>query len=160
DRMCSESECVFELIDTVVKAAGGDMQNGVRIDQWPAKREMMDPYHVVRREKLKVPRPGSTSVPAGLLCADANIQVELITLIPREGLKREVFSSDKIPQPTFGYAQGFNVGDYVFTAAQVPTDWENGIAPEARVNPHFWEGNRIDRETRYTLDNMKLTLEE
>ena len=61
--------------------------------------------------------------------------------------------------PLAGYSPAIRAGDFVFLAGQVPTDWKSGIAPEARVDPNFWEGSRIERETRYILENMALTLE-
>src|SRR5262249_21768634 len=146
-------------VKAILEAGGTNLQNGVRIDQFPTSRDMIDPYHVLRKGLLTPPRPASTSVHiAGLLCPQANIAVELIAAIPEDGFRKEGISAD-IPQPLAGYSPALRIGDFVFLAGQVPTDWKSGIAPEAQVDPRFWEGNRIDREARFTLKNMDLTLQ-
>jgi enamine deaminase RidA (YjgF/YER057c/UK114 family) len=159
DLMIRESRYVLKTIGTILKEGGTDIQSGIRIDQFPVTRAMLDPYHVVRKMLIPAPRPASTSVEvAGLLCPQAHIQVELIAAIPEEGFRKEGISAD-IPQPLAGYSPAVRIGDYVFLAGQVPTDWKSGIAPEAQVDPKFWEGNKIDREARFTLKNMDLTLQ-
>ncbi len=155
-----ETKYIYQTIQTVLAAAGTDIQNGVRIDQYPVSRSAVDPYHVARKNILKPPRPASTSVDIlGLLSPEATIQVETIAIVPAPGFQKEGINTDKIPQPLAGYSPAVRAGDFVFLAGQVPTDWKSGIAPEARVDPNFWEGSRIERETRYILKNMALTLE-
>lgn len=161
DALIRETRFIFDSIEAVVKAGGASLENAVRIDSFPVKREAIDAYHVVRREKIDPPRPASTSVGVkGLLATNASTQVELVAIIPEGDLQKTGVNSDKIPQPLAGYSPAVVAGDFIFLAGQVATDWKTGLAPEARVDPNFWEGNRIDRETRYTLKNMAITLEE
>ena len=155
-----ETKYIYETIQTVLTAAGTDIQNGVRIDQFPVSRKAVDPYHVARKTLLPPPRPASTSVDIlGLLAPEASISVEMMAIVPAPGFTKEAINTDKIPQPLAGYSPAIRAGDFVFLAGQVPTDWKNGIAPEARVNPQFWEGSTIERETRFILKNMAITLE-
>jgi enamine deaminase RidA (YjgF/YER057c/UK114 family) len=155
-----ETKYIYKTIQAVLATAGTDIQKGVRIDQFPVSRNAVDPYHVARKNILEAPRPASTSVDIlGLLSPDASIQVEMIAIVPAPGFEKEGIKADQIPQPLAGYSPAIRAGDFVFLAGQVPTDWKSGIAPEARVDPNFWEGSRIERETRYILKNMALTLE-
>ncbi len=155
-----ETGYIYEVLQAVLAVAGTDIQNGVRIDQFPVSRAAVDPYHVARKTILQPPRPASTSVDIlGLLAPDASIQVEMIAIVPTPEFQKQGINTDKIPQPLAGYSPAIRAGDFVFLAGQVPTDWKSGIAPEARVDPNFWEGSRIERETRYILKNMALTLE-
>ena len=159
DSMILQARSVLSMLQTILRAGGSDLQHGARIDQFPTTRAMLDPYHIARREVMDPPRPASTSVHiAALLCPTATSQIELLAIIPEEGFRKEGISAD-IPQPLAGYSPALRVGDWVFLAGQVATDWKSGIAPEAHVDPRFWEGNKIDRETRFVLQNMKLTLE-
>jgi enamine deaminase RidA (YjgF/YER057c/UK114 family) len=159
DSMILQARAIMTMLGTIVTAGGTTLQQGARIDQFPTTRLMMDPYHVARREMIDPPRPASTSVQiATLLCPAATSQIELLAIIPEDGFRKEGISAD-IPQPLAGYSPALRVGDFVFLAGQVPTDWRSGIAPEAIVDPRFWEGNSIDREARFTLKNLKLTLE-
>jgi enamine deaminase RidA (YjgF/YER057c/UK114 family) len=159
DGMILQARSVLGMLQTILAAGGSGLQHGARIDQFPTSRAMLDPYHIARREVMDPPRPASTSVhiPA-LLAPAATSQVELLAIIPEDGFRKEGISAD-IPQPLAGYSPALRVGDWVFLAGQVATDWKSGVAPEAQVDPRFWEGNRIDRETAFTLQNMKLTLE-
>ena len=159
DGLILQARSVLAMLQKILVAGGSDLSQGARIDQFPTSRAMMDPYHVARREVMDPPRPASTSVhvPA-LLAPQANSQIELLAIIPEDGFSKEGISAD-IPQPLAGYSPALRVGDWVFLAGQVATDWKSGIAPQAQVDPRFWEGNEIDRQTRFTLLNMKLTLE-
>ncbi len=142
-----ETKYIYETIQSVLATAGTDIQNGVRIDQYPVSRSAVDPYHVARKSILKPPRPASTSVDIlELLAPDASIQVEMIAIVPAGGFEKEGINTDRIPHPLAGYSPAIRAGDFVFLAGQVPTDWKSGIAPEARVDPNFWEGSRIERE--------------
>lgn len=155
-----ESQVLFEYMHDVLRAAGADLQNAVRIDQFPTSREMVDPYHIVRRDLIKSPRPASTSVViTGLMVPEANTEVELVCIYPQDGFRKEGVFTDKIPQPLGGYAPAIRAGDWIFVSGQVPSDFRTGLAPEARVDPNFWEGDAIDKQARFTLKNLALTLE-
>lgn len=158
--MILEGRHILRLLDKAATAAGTSLANAVRVDQFPTSRTMVDPYHVERRAVIHPPRPASTSVVvSGLMVPECNTEVELVCIIPEPGFEKEGINTDKIPQPLGGYAPAIRAGDFVFVAGQVPSDFRTGLAPEARVDPNFWEGNPIDKQTRYTLDNIKLTLE-
>ena len=158
--MLLESRYVLRLLDRAARAAGTNLENAVRIDQFPTSRSMVDPYHEERKVMIRPPRPASTSVVvAGLMVPACNTAVELVCIIPEPGFEKEGITTDKIPQPIGGYAPAIRAGDFVFVAGQVPSDFMTGLALKAGVNPKFWEGNAIDRQTRYTLDNIRLTLE-
>src|SRR3546814_20715201 len=89
----------------------------------------------------------------------ANIEVDLGAIRPGAGFEKKGVTTDRIPQPLGGYSPAIAVGDFVFVAGQVPTDWKSGVAPEAQVDPNFWEGSPIDRQARFVLDNLASTLE-
>ncbi|MCS0494736.1 Rid family hydrolase [Ancylobacter sp. MQZ15Z-1] len=158
--MIRETRFIFETLGAVLRAGGTTMDQAVRIDSFPTTRDAIDPYHVVRREFMDPPRPASTSVAVdALLAPQASTQVELVAIVPQDDLKKEGIDTDRIPQPLGGYSPAVVAGDFVFLAGQVPTDWKTGVAPEAKVDPNFWEGNQIDRQARLTLKNMAITLE-
>lgn len=160
DKQINEARYILGALEKILEEGGTNLQQAVRIDQFPTSREAIDPYHVVRREVIKSPRPASTSVGVeGLLCSEATIQAEVVAIVPDEGFQKAGVETDAIPAPLGGYAPAIRVGDFVFLAGQMATDFKTGVPEEAEVNPTFWEGNRIDRQTRYTLKNMAKTLE-
>lgn len=155
-----EARYIFRNLETVLAAAGTDVSNGVRLQQFPTSRAAMDPYHVERREFIKPPRPASTSVEVtGLAVPECSIEVEVVAIVPEAGFEKEPITTDRIPQPLGGYTPAIRAGDFVFVAGQIPSDLTTGLAPEARVDPNFWEGSEIDRQARYTLRNLQHTLE-
>jgi len=155
-----ESRCILRQLQATLEACGTTMANAVRIDQFPTSREMVDPYHVERRDFIQPPRPASTSVViSGLMVPDCNTEVEVVAIRPEAGFTKGSVATDRIPQPIGGYTPAITAGDFIFVSGQVPSDFRTGLAPEARVNPQFWEGNAIDKQARYTLQNLAITLE-
>ena len=50
------------------------------------------------------------------------------------------------------------VGDLVFAAGQLASDFKTGVPPEARLDPAFpYYGSSIKRQTRDILDNLVRT---
>lgn len=158
--MVLESRHILQQLQRLLEACGTSMANAVRIDQFPTSRAMVDPYHIERRDFIKPPRPASTSVVIpGLMVPDCNTEVEIVAICPESGFEKGSVSTDKIPQPIGGYTPAITCGDFIFVSGQVPSDFRTGLAPEARVNPNFWEGNEIDKQARFTLQNLAITLE-
>jgi enamine deaminase RidA (YjgF/YER057c/UK114 family) len=157
-----EARYILNAIEAAFKAAGTSVAHGVWLNQFVTGREHVDPYHEVRREFIKPPRPASTTVAQpGLLAPDATIQVDLVAIDPALAPAKEGITSDRIPQPLAGagYSPAVRVGDYVFVAGQMATDFRTGIPPEAQANPIFWEGSTIRRQTEYILKNLAIVLE-
>ncbi len=157
-----ESRYILTAIEAAFKAAGTSLTQGVWLNQFVTGREHVDPYHEVRREFIKPPRPASTTVAqSGLLAPDATIQVDMVAIDPTLGPPKEGITTDKIPQPLAGagYSPAVRVGDYIFVAGQMATDFRTGVPPEAQANPIFWEGSTIRRQTEYILKNLAIALE-
>ena len=75
-------------------------------------------------------------------------------------MKREIVKSDKVPAPMAHYCQGVMVGDTVYAAGQIASDYKTGVPPEARQDPAFpFYGSNIQRQTRYVLQNLRATFE-
>src|SRR5512132_4168096 len=63
-----------------------------------------------------------------------------------------------IPQPLANYTPAARVGNLVFAAGQLASDFKHGVALEARGDaafPHY--GSAIKRQTRYVLENLART---
>lgn len=57
-------------------------------------------------------------------------------------------------------AEAVRAGNYIFTSAALATDWKNGIAPEATVDPRFpYFGSEIERQTDYIMRSLSRTLQ-
>src|SRR5438128_1773431 len=65
-----------------------------------------------------------------------------------------------IPQPLASYTPAARAGDLVFATGHLASDFKQGVAPEARVDPAFpYYGSEIKRQTRYVLENLARTFE-
>jgi len=157
-----EARYILTTIEAALKEAGTSVAQGVWLNQFVTAREHVDPYHEVRREFLQPPRPASTTVAQPeLLARDATVQVDMVAIDPALSPPKEGIAVETIPRPLSGagYSPAVGVGDYVFVAGQMATDFRTGIPPEAQVNPTFWEGSAIQRQTEFILKNLALTLE-
>src|SRR4029079_16898245 len=94
-----------------------------------------------------------------LLVKDTLVEIDLIGYVPSKGLKHEVVTSS-IPRPLANYNEAFVVGDLVFTAGQLASDFKTGIPPEARKKDGFpFYGSDIELQTADILENLKKTSE-
>lgn len=70
-------------------------------------------------------------------------------------------SSDRVPRPLANYSQGVQVGDLIFLAGQLASDFVTGVPRELRVPPEYpYYGSEIERQTRYVLTNIAAQLED
>jgi enamine deaminase RidA (YjgF/YER057c/UK114 family) len=157
-----ESRYILKTIETALGQAGTSVANAIWLNQFVTAREHVDPYHEVRRDVIKPPRPASTTVAQPeLLAAGATVQVDMVAIDPALSPPKEGIVVSTIPQPLSGagYSPAVRVGDHVFVAGQMATDFRTGIPAEAQANPTFWEGSTIRRQTEFILKNLALTLE-
>ena len=74
-----------------------------------------------------------------------------------ETVKIEIIKSSS-PRPLANYNECFKVGPWVFAAGQIASDYQTGVAPEARRKPAFpYYGSDIKLQTRFILENFKKT---
>ena len=177
---------IMENLSSIMSAAGADISDdSVRIQQWrvaphPTLEELEEgntwtglsvtPYYRARNSYIAEPRPASTGMGVRrLLLRDGLIGVDMIGIHPSSGPgKSGVGVPKELPAPLAGYSPAILNGDWVFLAGEIPTDWNgdfmteqhmgplSSLAPEARVNPYFWYGSPIEKQTEYTLSKLDL----
>ena len=75
--------------------------------------------------------------------------------------KAEQLTSDSVPTPMAHYSQGSRVGDLIFLAGQIASDYETGVPAELGRQPGYeYYGSDIKDQTRYVLENIKASLED
>jgi enamine deaminase RidA (YjgF/YER057c/UK114 family) len=155
-----EAERVFDNIEEVLRAAGSDWANVVRVDQYYPRPTAVDHYHVVRHARFGSSIPPSTSIlMPNLLLADAEMDVQVIAAVPGLGFTAEHMKHrDLAGHPTSGYSPALRVGDFVFaagaTASPVGDDPAHRGLPEAAQRPEYsqWRGEPIKLETEYIIN--------
>ena len=113
-------------------------------------------FDEVWKEYFRTPPARTTVGTTGLLVRDAMIEIDLIGYVP--GTMECTAVKSDAPQPLANYSEAFRVGDFVFAAGQIPSDYATGIPAEARTDPAFpYYGSEIKKRTRYVLDNLAKT---
>src|SRR5712671_6427264 len=82
----------------------------------------------------------------------------------QKGYSRDVPGVDiavpGIPKPLASYTPAARAGDLVFAAGHLASDFKQGVADEARLDPAFpYYGSAIKKQTRYVLENLARTFE-
>ena len=72
-------------------------------------------------------------------------------------MKVTAVTSDN-PKPIANYTEAFRVGDLIFAAGQLATDFKTGVPTEAKTNLAFpYYGSDIKLQTHYILKNLQRT---
>jgi len=75
--------------------------------------------------------------------------------------KIETLHSDRVPTPMAHYTQGVRVGDLIFLAGQIASDYKTGVPAELSRAPGYpFYGSDIKAQTKYVLTNLKANLED
>ena len=66
----------------------------------------------------------------------------------------------EVPKPVAAYVPAVRTGPYVYTAGQLASHPETGVAVDARQDPAFpFYGSDIQKQTRYILQNLRSVFE-
>ena len=154
-----QTRYVLENLKKTFEAAGSSLDNVVKAQVFLMDLDDFNGFDEVWREFFKTPPPRTTVGTTGLLVEGTLVEIDLIGYVPSKDVKRKAIKSS-IPQPLANYTEAFAVGDLVFAAGQVPSDFKNGVAPEARKREGFpYYGSDIKLQARYVLENLKKTFE-
>jgi enamine deaminase RidA (YjgF/YER057c/UK114 family) len=177
-----ESRCILGKLQSTVAAAGCDLRKDVlRIWQWmtsdhPTQEEFAAgsnwagrsiwPYISARDDFISEPRPASTGMGVRELAArGASMAVDLICAADG-GQSVGIAPPAGMPVPVAGYSPALQHGDWIFLAGDLATDWVgdfhaptssgagNAVAKEAQINPFFWYGSSIEKQTNYVLEKL------
>ncbi len=147
---------VLDNLAKTFEAAGSSLDHIVKAQVFLEDLNEFNAFDEVWKEYFTTPPARTTVGTTGLLVKDAMIEIDLIGYVPDE-VACAAIKSD-IPQPLANYTEAFRVGDFVFAAGQLPTDFVAGIPAEARTDPNYpFYGSDIKKRTRYVLDNLAKT---
>jgi reactive intermediate/imine deaminase len=75
-------------------------------------------------------------------------------------MQREVLKGSATPTPMAHYCQGVRVGDTIYAAGQIASDYQTGVPSQARQDPAFpYYGSQIQKQARYILQNLRSVLQ-
>jgi reactive intermediate/imine deaminase len=159
-----QTRYILQNLQASLEDGGSDLDHVVKAQVFLKDSEDFNQFDEVWREFFSSPPPRTTveTGPKGLLVPGTLVEIDLIATAADAADQPVALSSDRVPKPLANYTQATGVGDFLFLAGQVPSHFgEGGIAPEARVDPAFpYYASPIERQTRYTLENLKALLED
>jgi enamine deaminase RidA (YjgF/YER057c/UK114 family) len=151
-----QTRYILNNFKTVFAAAGTSLDRVVKAHVYLKDLHDFNGYDEAWKEFFPSPPPRTTVGVPDLLVRDALVEIDLIAASP--SARREFIDVPDIPKPLANYAPALRVGNLVFAAGALATDFKTGIAPEARIDPAFpYYGSAIKRETRYILNNLRKT---
>ena len=150
---------ILENLKKTFEAAGSSLDHVLKAQVFLTDLDNFHGFDSVWKRYFKVPPPRTTIGCTGLLVKDTLVEIDLIAYVPRAGLKHEVIKSSA-PRPLAHYNEAFTLGNYVFAAGQIASDYVGGVPAHARKHASFpYYGSDIELQTTYVLDNLKKTFE-
>ena len=154
-----QTEFVLENLKKTFEAAGSSLDHVVKAQVFMTNLNDFAGFDQVWKRYFKVPPPRTTVGTSGLLVRETLVEIDLIGYVPRSGLKHEVIKSGA-PRPLANYSEAFTLGDFVFAAGQIASDYKTGVPTAARKHPNFpFYGSDIKLQATYILNNLKQTFE-
>ena len=152
-----QTDYILKNLKQTFEAAGSSLDHVVKAQVFLTNLNDFAGFDQVWKRYFKVPPPRTTVGTSGLLVKDTLVEIDLIGYVPRDGLKHEAIQSDA-PRPLANYSEAFVLGDLVFAAGQIASDYKTGVPTEARKHPNFpYYGSDIKLQTAYILENLKKT---
>lgn len=153
-----QADYILKNLKMTFEAAGSSLDNVVKAQVFLRDLKLFNAFDEVWKQYFRSPPPRTTVGTTGLLVEDTLVEVDLIGYVPKKGLSARAIKSGA-PQPLANYTEAIRVGDFVFAAGQLASDFKTGIPSEAKVDPAFpYYGSDIKRQTHYILKNLKKTL--
>jgi reactive intermediate/imine deaminase len=154
-----QTDYILKNLKLTFEAAGSSLDHIVKAQVFLTNLDDFAGFDQVWKQYFKVPPPRTTVGTTGLLVKDTLLEIDLIGYVPRSGLKHAVIKSDA-PRPLANYSEAFTLGNFVFAAGQIASDYKTGVPSDARKHANFpFYGSDIKLQTRYILDNLKRTFE-
>jgi reactive intermediate/imine deaminase len=155
-----QTDFILRHMKNTFEAAGSSLDHVLKAQVFLTDLNDFHGFDTVWKRYFKVPPPRSTIGTTGLLIEGTLIEIDLTGYVAGAGVEHKVLSSPANPKPLANYSEAFVMGDYVFAAGQIASDYKTGVPPEARKKPGFpYYGSDIELQTDFVLKNLKNTFE-
>ncbi|HVV91383.1 MAG TPA: RidA family protein, partial [Solirubrobacterales bacterium] len=156
-----QTRFVLENIKKNLEDAGSDLDHVVKAQVFILDCDLFNGFDEVWQEFFPTPPPRTTvqTGPKGLLVPGTLVEIDVIA-VPSTAEVQQV-DVPGLGRPIANYTPAVKWNDFVFLAGQLATDFEDGgIARAARVDPNYpFYAAEIEKQTEYTLENLKKALE-
>jgi reactive intermediate/imine deaminase len=154
-----QTRFVLENLKKTFEASGSSLDNVFKAQVFLTELNDFFAFDEVWKEYFKVPPARTTVGTTGLLVKDTLVEIDLIGFVPGKGVDKQVIKSTA-PRPLAHYNEAFKIGDFVYAAGQIASDYKTGVPADAMRSPNFpFYNSDIKLQTRYILENLKKTFE-
>jgi enamine deaminase RidA (YjgF/YER057c/UK114 family) len=152
-----QTDYILKNMAKTFKTAGTSLDNVVKAQVFLTDLNDFNGFDEVWKQHFKAPPPRTTIGTTGLLVKDTLVEIDLIATLPsRPGA---VVKSD-VPKPLANYSEAMRVGDLVFAAGQLASDFKTGVPGAAKRGENFpFYGSDIQLQTEFVLENLRKTFE-
>jgi reactive intermediate/imine deaminase len=152
-----QTDYILRNLSKTFAAAGSSLEHVVKAQVFLTDLANFHAFDSVWKRYFKVPPPRTTVGCTNLLVKDTLVEIDLVGYVPRNGLAHKIIVSDA-PRPIVHYSEGFVLGDMVYAAGQIASDYKTGVPAEARKGANFpYYGSDIELQTDYILRNLSKT---
>jgi enamine deaminase RidA (YjgF/YER057c/UK114 family) len=152
-----QTHYVLGNLKKTFEAAGSSLDHVVKAQVFMTDLGNFNAFDEVWRDYFKVPPARTTIGTTGLLVPGTLVEIDLIGYVPGQGIERKAIKS-AAPQPLANYTEAFTIGNLIFAAGQLASDFKSGVPAVASKDPAFpFYGSDIKKQTRFILDNLKQT---
>src|SRR2546428_373078 len=153
-----QTRYVLENLAQTLQAAGTSLSHVVKAQVFHTDLNNFFAFDEVWREFFPIPPPRTTVGTTGLLVKDTLVEIDLIAALPSARVQ-PVGVAD-IPKPLAHYTPATRVGDLVFAAGPIASDYQTGVPREARVDPAFpFYGSDLKRPTPHVAQKLATNLQ-
>jgi len=149
-----QTRYILQNLRGVFEAAGCGFADVVKSQVFMTDLNDFHYFDQVWKEFFPSPPPRTTVQVSGLLVPGCRVEIDLTGVRP--GVERQVIRGASTPTPMAHYCQGVLVGDTLYAAGQIASDYKTGVPPSARTDPAFpYYASDIQKQTRYVLENIQ-----
>ena len=155
DRGAKGTEAILTYMKTMLAEVGAGLEHVVRTEIYVNDMRRLAGLEEVWRDFFPEDPPARIIAPADFPTPTGFCEIEAIAIDPEGPYAKETISTPNAPASFAHEPQAVKAGPYLFLSSQMATDWREGLAPEARVNPglpHHASG--VKRQARYILKNV------
>lgn len=155
-----QTRYTMENLRALLEDIGTDLEHVVKAQVFLTDLNDFWEFDSIWKDYFPTPPPRTTLQVGRLLLEQALVEIDLIAVRKDGSITPEVVSTDASPRPKANYSQAVIAGDLVFIAGQLASDFQTGVAPDAKVDPNFrFYGSEIESQTQYVVDQIKAIAE-
>lgn len=152
-----QTEYILETLQTILHEGGASMSDVVKADIYLT--DCQDFYRVeeVWKQYFPTDPPARTTVPVtDLGVPGLRVAVNLVAYVPDSGPAKRTIHTNAAPTPLAHEPQAVQAGPFLFLSNQLATDYETGIAADARVDPNFpFHTCAAEKQITYIAQNVE-----